>query len=53
MSTYLHMTFGLKNSPITFQRVMDDVLKNLKYKIYFVFIDDVIVLVSSFQDRKS
>ena len=37
------MPFGLKNAPSTFQRVMDEVLKDLQNKICMVFMDDVIV----------
>ena len=40
---YVRMPFGLKNAPSTFQRVMDEVLKDLQNKICMVFMDDVIV----------
>ena len=37
------LPFGLRNSPRTFQRVLNPVLGNLIGKICFVFIDDIVI----------
>ena len=37
------LPFGLRNSPRTFQRVLNIVLGELNGKICFVFIDDIII----------
>ena len=37
------MPFGLSNAPSTFERLMDNVLRGLKWKICLCYIDDVVV----------
>ena len=44
------MPFGLCNSPATFERLMETVLAGLNYKICLVYIDDIIVFGSTFED---
>ena len=44
---------GLKNSPLTFQRVMEAVLRGLNWKFSLVYLDDVIVFSKTFQDHLS
>lgn len=41
---FLRMPMGLKNAPSTFQRVMDDVLRDLQNQICLVYLDDIISL---------
>lgn len=48
---FLRMPMGLKNAPSTFQRVMDDVLKDLQNRICLVYLDDIIVFSVSLQEH--
>jgi hypothetical protein len=48
---FLRMPMGLKNSPSTFQRVMDNVLKDLQNVICLVYLDDIIVFSTSLQEH--
>ena len=48
---YNVMSFGLTNAPPTFQRLMQRVLHGLDWKICLVYIDDVIVFSSTFEDH--
>jgi len=47
---YNRMPFGLCNAPATFQRVMHLVLRGLGWKQVLVYLDDVVVLGSSFKE---
>lgn len=49
--TIFTMTFGLKNAPSTFQRVMDNLLQKLQGKIRFVYLGDIIVFSTSLQEH--
>lgn len=47
---YLSMPFGLKNAPATFQRMMDEVLRDFLYTFYFVYMDDVVIFSKSLSE---
>lgn len=44
------MPFGLKNAPATFQRVLDDILRDLIGKSCLIFMDDIICFGTSLQE---
>ncbi|KAM7283855.1 retrovirus-related Pol polyprotein from transposon 17.6 [Ixodes scapularis] len=45
------MPFGLCTAPATFQRVMDTVLSGLKWQSCLVYLDDVVVFASDFDEH--
>ena len=45
------MSFGLGNTPSTFQQAMNLVLRGLTWKTVLAFLDDVLVLGKDFQDH--
>lgn len=48
---FLRMPFGLRNAPSTFQRVMDNILREYIGKICLVYMDDIIVFSTSLQEH--
>ena len=48
---FCRMPFGLKNAPPTFQRVMDNVLKDLIGTVCLVYLDDVTVYSTLLQEH--
>lgn len=48
---YLRMPFGLKNSPATFQRMINHVLRGLINKICVVYLDDILVFSTSLEEH--
>ncbi|UYV70128.1 K02A2.6-like, partial [Cordylochernes scorpioides] len=42
------MPFGLCNAPATFERIMDNVLKNIKWKFCLCYLDDAIIYSPDF-----
>ena len=48
---YVRITFGLKNSPPTFQRYIDEIFKGIQGKAVFTFIDDLIIAANSLEEH--
>ncbi len=40
---WLHMSFGLKFAPLTFQRMINSISMNLYSKTVFAYLDDIII----------
>ena len=47
---YTKMPFGLCNAPSTFQRCIELVLRGLQWKVLLIYLDDVIVYSSTYED---
>lgn len=45
------MPFGLCNAPATFERMMDSLLRGMKWTICLCYLDDVIVFSTTFDDH--
>lgn len=45
------MPFGLKNAPSTFQRMMNEILMDYKFKFVLVYLDDILVVSDSFDSH--
>ena len=48
---YMRMPFGLCNTPATFLRLMQHCFRNELFQILLVFLDDIIIFSSTFDDR--
>lgn len=45
------MPFGLCNAPATFERMMDSVLRGLRWKICLCYLDDIVVFAPNFSEH--
>lgn len=45
------MPFGLCNAPATFERMMDSVLRGLRWKTCLCYLDDIVVFASTFSEH--
>ena len=48
---FKRLSFGLKNSGIEFQRTMTDILSQFDHSKVIVYIDDILILSSTFEDH--
>ena len=48
---FKRMSFGLMNSPITFQSMMSLVLRDLNWKCVLVYVDDILVFSCTFEEH--
>ena len=48
---YTRMPFGLTNAPATFQRLMNEVLKDILEEHCLVYLDDIIIFSTSLQEH--
>ena len=48
---YKRMPFGLRNSPSTFQRIMDVILSDIKFSQVMVFLDDILIFSETFESH--
>ena len=46
---FARMAFGLCNSPATYARVVNLVLRGLNWKVVLAFLDDILVLGKNFE----
>lgn len=49
---FKRMSFGLKNAPATFQRLMDNVLSGLQGNELFVYMDDIVIYARSLREHE-
>ena len=47
----LLMPFGLKNSPATFMRLMEDILKPFTNALLVVYLDDILIFCQSWEEH--
>lgn len=45
------LPYGLCNAPATFERVMEQVLKNLHWETCLIYLDDILIFAQSFEEH--
>ena len=50
---YLRMPMGIKNTPATFQRLMDVVLKGMHGSEVFVYLDDIVIHSETLEEHET
>ena len=45
------MPFGLTGAPSVFQRLMESVLRGLQFEVCLIYLDDVLVFSSTFEEH--
>ena len=48
---FITLPFGLTNAPATFQRIMELALRGLQWQICLIYLDDIIVFGSTFEEH--
>ena len=48
---YRHMSFGLTNVPVTFQRLMNKLFTGEEWKSVYVYLDDILVVSPTFEEH--
>ena len=48
---YNRMPFGLRNAPATFQRALDVILSGVKWKSCLIYLDDIVIFSSNYEDH--
>ena len=49
---FTRLSFGLSNSPPTFQRLMDIVLSGLQVTVCYVYLDDVVIYAKDSKEQE-
>lgn len=50
---YIRMPFGLKNAPATFQRLINEILRDYINKICVVYLDDILVFSTTLEEHQN
>ncbi|CAC5403244.1 Retrovirus-related Pol polyprotein from transposon gypsy,Retrovirus-related Pol polyprotein from transposon 297,Retrovirus-related Pol polyprotein from transposon 17.6,Transposon Ty3-I Gag-Pol polyprotein,Transposon Ty3-G Gag-Pol polyprotein,Retrovirus-related Pol polyprotein from transposon opus,Retrovirus-related Pol polyprotein from transposon 412 [Mytilus coruscus] len=48
---WLRLPFGLRNSPVSFQMIMTQVLRGLNWKFVLVYVDDILIFSKTFEEH--
>ena len=52
-NAFTHMPFGLKNAPGTYQRAIDKTLTTVMWQFALVYLDDISIFSSSFDEHQA